>query len=903
MPFAMPAVFALLAAGLAAYAVTHILAYKTFRNPIAYTMSGDSLYVLEKDRNTILQFDHYDGTVLKASGSFCIEPDDERYYYMVRKLYPGPVGVVVQSYIYDRKTRGFVGYRFREYPSFRKLPRPLLTVFLKAPSKYPEIKYACDRQGNHYFLNNCRAERNIWKMPFSTEDVIVNKGTLPAQIAEMGDHNDALSGWSSICIGPDGRIYVSSSASGRIVEYAPDGRRLREIGIVGFQPGDLLAPDEVFLLPFSPDKPVYLTVASTGNRSWVQFDPAGAVARIMLPLQSNYPHPDILVGRLFEQGVSGRICSFDLANKCLVVLGRRITTVSSYRVWEISRTCWLAGAALLLLLLAMTYRRLKVVLVRMKIPFFLKLLVLFIPLLVISLLVVGDWVRDIMQADLETESIQRSANLSQAVCNSISITDLEAIRKPEDRGSPAYDRVYATASRIVDTKHVLHTPKWIIHKIRAGRFYFGISIWRGPIYEPFIVPHERQMFFKVLSDKTCQTGRFSDEQGEWFSYLAPIINAAGEVIYVLELYRPTEGIDRATRAAMRRVLAIAGITALAAIILVFLFAYRFTRPLRQLMQATERLGRGDFDHPIVVRSRDEMRDLAAAFNHMMADLKRYIAELARTTAERERIQSELRFAHEVQQGIIPKVFPPFPQAPNVEITARMEPAREVGGDYFDFFMIDPDHMGVVIADVSDKGVPAGLFTMIVRTLMRVNAKGNLSAADTVAKMNRQIAADNPSCMFVTLFYFICDLRTGAITFCNAGHPPPICLQQNHAALLQISAGQGACVIAGIYDNVDYSEGEFMLAAGDTLVLYTDGVTEPINKAQQMYGEERLLRVLTEDPRRMNRDRCDRIVADVMDHQQGLNQFDDITLLFFKFLGADRFPAANVVSAKTGRAVP
>ncbi len=889
-----PVVLGALAAGLSVFAVLTARVEKPFRNPIAYAMAGDAFYVLEKEGNTILRFDRCGfRSPLRLDGRYRVEPDDGRYYYMARKLYPGPSGLVVQSYIHDRKTHDLAGYRFREYASFHGPPRDLLTVFLKEPSAFPEFKYACDGAGNHYFVNNCAGFRNIWKLPAGAGPVTVAGDRLPPEIRELGDRNDALSGWPSICVGPDGRIYVSSVASGRIVEYAPDGRRLREIGSAGLDEGELLAPNEVFFFPFAPGRPPCLTVANAANRSWVQFDASGAVARTVSPLQAGYPYPDILVGRAFapsllaEAAPGGglrKICSFDLVNKCVLIHGRRIAVINGYRAWECSRICWLVAAAVVLLLVAAGWRRLRAALGRMKIPFFVKLLALFIPLLVASLLVVGDWVRDEMQVSLEAESIRRAANLARAILNSVSVADLEAIRAPEDRNGAAYERVYKTVARIVDVKHVEQTPKWIIHKIRGGRFYFGISIWRGPIYEPFVVPHEREMFFKVLRDKTPQQGRFTDEQGEWFSVLHPIANAAGEVIYVLELYRPTEGMDRAQQGAFRQALQIAGGTALAAILLVFLFSYVTTRPLRQLMQATDRLGRGDFEHPIVVRSRDELRDLAGAFNHMMVDLKRHIVELARSTAEKERVQSELRFAREVQQGIVPKVFPPFPEAPNVEIVARMEPAREVGGDYFDFFMIDPDHLGVVIADVSDKGVPAGLFTMIVRTLLRVNAKGNLGAADAVSRMNRQIAADNPSSMFVTLFYFIADLRTGRVVYCNAGHPPPVRLGREGMAPLAAAEGQGGGVIAGIYDQAEYSEGELVLAPGETLVLYTDGVTEAINRAEQMYGEARLLRVLAGDAGRTARQQCDRVVADVMAHQAGVEQFDDITLLFFRFLG-------------------
>jgi serine phosphatase RsbU (regulator of sigma subunit) len=901
-PRVLPVIFLLLAVGLAIHTGRQVRVERTFHNPIAYAIVGDTLYVLEKERNTILQFEHCGPDArLEASGVFRIEPDDDRYYYMVRKLYPGPRGIVVQSYIYERKGHSFVGYRFREYASFRAPPRNLLTVYLKDPSVFPEIKYACDEAGNHYFANNCAGFRNIWKMPAGAGPAVFDRGALPAEIQELGERNEAFSGWPSLCIGPDGRIYLSSSASDRIVEYAPDGRRLREIGTVGINEGDLLAPSDVFFLMFAPDRPPYLTVASAGNRTWVQFDSNGIAARIVSPLQGGYPYADILVGRAYvlfspakpapPAGGEWQYSAFDYVNKCFVMVGRHLKISSSYRAWEIERTCWLGGAVVLLLLLAATWRWLRVLLTRLKIPFFVKLLALFIPLLVISLLVVGDWVRDTMRTELEKEYVRRSDNLAHAILNSVSLADLEAIRNPQDRGGPAYERIYNTVSRIVDA-NVKQTPKWIIHKIQGGHFYFGISIWRGPIYEPFIVPYDRAMFFKVLREKTEQAGRFTDEQGEWFSVLHPILDAGGAVRYVLELYRPTEEIERADLAAINQVLAIAGITALATILLVFLFAYLFTRPLRQMMQGIQRLGRGDFDHPIVVRSRDELRDVAAAFNHMILDIKRYIADLARSAAEKERVQSELRFAREVQQGIVPKVFPPFPQAPNIEIVARMEPAREVGGDYFDFFMIDPGHIGVVIADVSDKGVPAGLFTMIVRTLLRVNAKDNLSAAAAVSRVNCQIAADNPSSMFVSLFYFVADLRTGRVTFCNAGHLPPVRLGPGGAKLLPSGEGPGNGAIAGIYDNVVYPEGELTLAAGESLLLYTDGITEAINRSEQMFGEQRLLELLNADPRQSNRERCDRIVAKVIEHQQGIEQFDDITLLFFKFLGGRDIPPAQ-----------
>lgn len=877
----------ILAVFVAVYACRHYSVVKSFRNPIAYTMVNDLLYVLEKANNTILQFEHVSPQqLLKLKNAARIEKDDENYYYMVRKLYAGVNGVVVHSYIYERDTGDFVGYRFREYDSFSKPPREIFTIFLKNPKIYPEINYAFDHEGNHCFVNNCAGQYNIWKIPSSGEVTMV-KGNVPAAVQQMGDRNDVFSNWMGICIGPDGRIFVSSGAIGQVVEYSREGLRLREIGTVGFNKGDLLAPDELSFISMKQGEPSCLTVASTGNRTWVQYDQAGEPVQTVSPLTKGYPFPDILVGPLYMHESTGQVCSFDLANKCLVLVSRSLAVITTYRTTQTGRLCLLLGAVLCLLILAFFLNRLIFLSAKFKIPFFLKLLILFIPLLVVSALVVGDWVKDVMKTDLETESIRRSANLAQAIINNVSVADLERIQLPADRESQTYEKIYNTVTRIMDMQKIEGTPKWIIHKIRDGRFYFGINIWRGSIYEPFIVPRERKMFFRVLEKKTCQFGRFSDDQGEWFSYLSPILNAAGNVIYVLELYRPTEEIDRADKKATQRVERIVGVTVLIALLLVLLFSYIFTRPLRQLMQATRIISTGDFSHVIKVRSHDELRDLAGAFNTMVMNLKKYTEDLAKTTAEKERIQSELRFAREVQQSIIPKEFPPFPEAANIEIFARMEPAREVGGDCYDFFLIDKDHMGVMIADVSGKGVPAGLFMMIVRTLMRSNAMNNISAADAVRKTNVLIASDNPSSMFATMFYLVCDMRTGSITYCNAGHNPPVLMRKDSINMLAIQendSGKGMAV--GVMDEAEYSDGEFVLAQEESIMLYTDGVTEPVNKENMMYGEERLITKIETDVHLPNREICNRIYEDVFQYQQGLEQFDDITILFFKFLGID-----------------
>ncbi|NCC52433.1 MAG: HAMP domain-containing protein [Spartobacteria bacterium] len=856
---------------------------RAFDVPIAFTMVDDYLYVLEKEDNTILKLDCFGaGKTLTLVEACEIEPDDDRYYYMVRKLYAGAEGVVVNSYIYNRESRSFVGYRFREYVDFDEPPREIMRIVLEKPETYPEFFYTVDAAGDHYFLNNHIGQQSIWKLRRGAGAVVITGSALPAAIEPLGEKNDAFSSWGAIAVDSNGHMYVSSHSSGKVVEYAPQGRPLRTYGHVGFEQGELLAPNEVMVVSFSAtNRQPLLTVASQGNRSWVQFDAGGNAVETFSPLSRQYPFPDVLVAQVYACGRCAAAYSFDMVNKAFLRLGPKIETWTRYRVRQPLRSLALTlAAALVLVGGARAWRRRTRR--RYVFPLFLKLLVLFIPLLVISALLEGDWIGDVMKRELEEEYKRRSANLARAIVNSVSVDDLLKIQHPDDRESVAYENIYSTVSRIVDTHNVTNTPKWIIHKIRDNRYYFGISIWRGPIYEPYIVPTDRAMFFDVLHDKTPHYGRFVDEQGEWCSYLFPVTDTNHQVINVIELYQPSESIDRADEQVTRKVGQIIGITVLFFVPVILLFSLISTRPLHRLMLGIQRVSQGDFSHRIRVRSHDETAALAHAFNRMVVDLQRYTQDLADTTAEKERIETELRFARDMQQDNLPKRFPPFKGVENIDIYARMEPAREIGGDYYDFFMLDDRHIGVVIADVSGKGISAGLFMMVVRTLLRSNAVHNADPGQAITKMNRLLAEDNPTCMFATLFYFVCDLRSGAVRYCNAGHNPPVLLRNGKAELLPIHKGARQGIATGVVGTAEYCTQELCLSDGERIVLYTDGITEPVNHSEEMFGEGRLLEIIQEHNGETNQQICDRVYDAVNEFQNGLEQFDDMTMLFFKY---------------------
>lgn len=878
----------IMGAGLLAWSAwRQYTAIRVFRNPVAYTVVGGRLYVLEKKDNTLLELALSPGTApLRLIGARSIAPDDGNCYYMVRGLYPAGSAVVAQDYRYDQASRMFCGFRFRLLPENGTPPRELLTIVLTNAPDNPEVCYAMDAAGAHCFAQNFSGRPNLWRVRPGPAVRIEPDRPLPDAVAELGETNSPVALWRAVAVGPEGEFYLTSGDSGRVLCLNPDGVRRREIGAVGFGEEELLAPVALTLA----GRPPALWVASTGTRAWLRYALTGERLETVAPLERGYPFPDILAGAVYTGTGPDDLVSFDLVNRCLVRHGRPFRVVTTYAVRRPGRAAALGGAALLLLGGALLWPRFRRMLDRLRVPFFAKMLVLFVPLLAASLLGTGRRVARLMRADLEAEYVRRSANLARAVINILLLDDLAAIRQPDDRDSPAYQRVFQLVSRLLDPQRVEGTPRWILHLIRDGRWYYGINNWRGPLFEPFIVPRDRPMFRRALLSRTPQYGRFTDDQGEWFSYVAPVTNTDGRVIFVLELYRATEEMGRAERKATQQVWRIAGGAVPVGAVLVLLFAYWFTRPLRRLTLATVRVSRGDFRHPIRVSTRDEVGTLAGAFNCMLAALEQYTADLARATAEKERMASELRYAREIQEGLLPRAFPPDVPPANIEISARLEPAREVGGDFVDFFATDPDHLGVVIADVCGKGLPAGLFMVQTRTALRDNAMGSQSAAATLTRVNHALAEENVSQTFVTMFYFVCDVRTGKVTYCNAGHNWPLWLSDGRVRPLVSPDRSGCNPVCGVIPELAYTESAITLAPGDTLLLFTDGVTEAFGPGHVMYGDERL-EVFAG---RVARDPAAEIVrglfGDVAAFRQQEEVSDDITVLVFKYLGLPSEPS-------------
>ena len=282
-----------------------------------------------------------------------------------------------------------------------------------------------------------------------------------------------------------------------------------------------------------------------------------------------------------------------------------------------------------------------------------------------------------------------------------------------------------------------------------------------------------------------------------------------------------------------------------------------------------------------IRTGDEIQALSEAIKTMELEINEYIQDLTAVTAEKERIGAELNVATQIQADMLPRIFPAFPGRNEFDIYATMNPAKEVGGDFYDFFLVDDDHLAVVIADVSGKGVPAALFMVIAKTLIKNHAQNKDCPGDVFTQTNEQLCEGNDAGLFVTAWMGILQISTGKFIYVNAGHNPP--LLKHAGGEFEWLKSRPGFVLAGM-EGVRYRENVMELAPGDTLYLYTDGVTEATNGAEELFGEERLQTALNEQPDLPVNDLLPKIKGCIDAFVGDAEQFDDITMLGMKYHG-------------------
>ena len=291
--------------------------------------------------------------------------------------------------------------------------------------------------------------------------------------------------------------------------------------------------------------------------------------------------------------------------------------------------------------------------------------------------------------------------------------------------------------------------------------------------------------------------------------------------------------------------------------------------LRKINGTLAEITDGNLNVTVDVRTNEEFASLSDDINQTVSTLKRYIAEAA------ARIDKELEFAKEIQYSALPSVFPPYPNRKDFEIYAHMITAKEVGGDFYDFYMLGDSTLAFMIADVSGKGIPAAMFMMQAKTIIKDLAESGLELSEVFATANKKLCENNDAGMFVTAWMGILDLKTGLLKFVNAGHNPPL-VRQADGEFVYLKARSGM-VLAGM-DGIKYRQNELQLTPGDQIFLYTDGVTEATDKNNQLYGEERLLETVNRNIVMDTRKLCEAVKSDVDQFVGEAPQFDDITML-------------------------
>ena len=314
-------------------------------------------------------------------------------------------------------------------------------------------------------------------------------------------------------------------------------------------------------------------------------------------------------------------------------------------------------------------------------------------------------------------------------------------------------------------------------------------------------------------------------------------------------------------------------------------ATKFVKPIKELSDGVRDIAMSNFEKKLeIIKTGDEIESLSTTFNAMTDELQNYIKNLNAVTAERERMAAELDVAKNIQQSMLPREFPPFPDKTEFEIYATMEAAKEVGGDFYDFYMVDENHLVVTIADVSGKGIPAALFMMTSKTVLKnfvmmANTADDLAAAMTLA--NQQLCQNNEEMMFVTVFLAMLDLQTGKLIYVNGGHNPPLILHEGKYEYLPKNTKRVPPL--GVRAKTQYEQQTLQMSEGDVLYMYTDGVTEAENVEKELYSNERLEEFLNSTDKNLP---LDKLLAEVRqsikNHAGDAQQSDDITMLALRF---------------------
>lgn len=506
------------------------------------------------------------------------------------------------------------------------------------------------------------------------------------------------------------------------------------------------------------------------------------------------------------------------------------------------------------------------------------------PLVLLIILAVGlagfrvyQGVEQRWQQEMDTR-LQRVAVL---VASTVDPAVLRSIKEPDDIDSPQYLQVQQQLEQALTAGNLA----WVGIYYREGDyFYYWVDYDFSGVGYPFFYPSPGHV--AAYQDRQVHRVEYTDEFGSYYGFVAPILVAGQDggrdgrqVLGLVEAAVTVEARDLLRREAFMSVLPILfGVSLVSVLILVIITVIVVNRPLRRLQQGALVLAGGRFGHTIALSSRDELEDLAGAFNQMSEQLERLYQERARS----ERVQRELEIARNVQQAL----FPPIPGIPGLQIAAICRPHRETSGDFYDLLALENSQLGIVVGDVSGKSIPAAMLMVAAHSIIRSEANDHDTPAQVLDEANLLLCPNVPRGMFVAANYACLDTRSRRLVWANAGQLYPFMLHRirpaNPADYPRYLESTGTSLPLGVDVSASYSDQHLNLYPGDTVLFYTDGVIEAMNPARELYGFERLeglFRSLEMDlsPQAL----IDAVLADVARFVGPAEQHDDITMVAVK----------------------
>ena len=485
---------------------------------------------------------------------------------------------------------------------------------------------------------------------------------------------------------------------------------------------------------------------------------------------------------------------------------------------------------------------------------------------VAAVVVDGDRIREYWESEGETDDYQAVWNSLSRLCNSSNATF-----------------VYVIEPDRTDYAHI----RFLFSTINKHSHY---SLYEFGYLRETTNDEYREKYRAICEEGSSQELVIRDkgyiETDPHITAMIPLKNSDDEVVGIVCVQQQLDTLLHARNTYLRRVILTFIILTLLVIVGQSLYLHHaLLRPLKQISEEATRFSKENvpIDRKLqeTVRSADEIGQLAASIDNMEEQIHRYVENLTQITAEKERIGAELALGTRIQSAMLPQVFPPFPERSEFDLYASMDPAKEIGGDFYDFFLIDENHLCVVIADVSGKGIPAALFMMACKIILQSCAMLGNSAADILTRTNEAICSNNREEMFITVWLGILEISTGKLTAVNAGHEYPV-LKRAGGDFELFRDKHG--FVAGGMPGTKYKEYELQLCPGDKIFVYTDGLREARDTDSIQFGTERMLTALNESrddtPEQILKSVRRTVDAFVKDAEQ----FDDLTMLCLEYKG-------------------